>query len=58
MPDPIEDQERIEDEIDRRMAAEARKSIANGEPTIPWEEVKAALHEKPSLAALTSAANA
>lgn len=48
MPDPIEDQERIEDEIDRRLAAQARESIANGEPTIPWEEVKAAMHAKPS----------
>lgn len=45
---PIEDLELIEDEIDRRMSAQARESIASGEPTIPWEEVKAALHAKPS----------
>lgn len=40
---PIEDLELIEEAIDSRLAAAARRDLKSGDAPIPWEEVKAAL---------------
>ena len=40
---PIEDLELIEEAIDIRLAAEARRGMKAGDAPIPWDDVKAAL---------------